>query len=384
MKSGMLHLILFVKRFSVKGFTPYRPGVSRRLLLIPVLVLAAGFAVYHHGKKPEAVAEADDRVPVEAVFAQPAPDADIISVYGIVRPDREAKLAFKIGGMIRSVTVDAGERVEKGQVLAELDASEIDSRASRAALAVEKARRDVARLKPLGEKGYASAQSVADARTALEAARADQRAVEFDRSLARITAPADGVVLARHAEARELVAPGAPVMTVSAGSDSFVLKTGLSDRDMARVKTGDPATIRLDAFEGMEMQGEVSRLAAESDPRSGTFEAEIRFIEPAHPLVSGFIGQVQIRPAISGANASAVTIPASALLEGHGSQASVFLVDKQTHLVERRRLTVGRIRGENILVTEGLTPDSVIVTAGAAYLHEGARVRITGDLAALP
>ena len=368
----------------MKGFTPYRPGARRRLLLIPVLVLAGGFAVYRHGNEPAPPAEADDRVPVAAVLARPAPDADAINAYGIVRPDREAKLAFKIGGMIRTVMVDEGGRVEKGQVLAELDTSEIDSRASRAALAVEKAQRDVARLKPLGDKGYASAQAVADARTALDAARADQRAVEFDRSLARITAPADGVVLARHAEARELVAPGAPILTVSAGTDSFVLKTGLSDRDMARVRTGDPAAIRLDAFDGMEMKGEVSRLAAESDPRSGTFEAEIRFIEPGRPLVSGFIGQVQIRPALSGANAHAVSIPASALLEGHGSQASVFLVDTQTHQVERRRLTVGRIRGENILVTEGLSPDSVIVTAGAAYLYEGARVRITGGLAALP
>lgn len=368
----------------MQGFTPYRPGARWRLLIVVAFVLAGAFAVYRHDKKSEPAAEADDRVPVEAVLAQPAPDADTITAYGIVRPEREAKLAFKIGGMIRTIMVDAGERVEKGQVLAELDTSEIDSRASRAALAVEKAQRDVTRLTPLGIKGYASAQNVADAHTALDAARADQRAVEFDRSLARITAPTDGVVLARHAEARELVAPGGPVLTVSAGSDSFVLKTGLSDRDMARVRNGNPAAIRLDAFDGREMKGEVSRLAAESDPRSGTFEAEIRFIAPDRPLVSGFIGQVQIRPTISGANANAVSIPASALLEGHGTQASVFLVNTQTLQVERRRLTVGRIRGANILVTEGLSPDSVVVTTGAHYLHEGARVRITGDLAALP
>lgn len=251
------------------------------------------------------------------------------------------------------------------------------------ALAVEKAKRDVDRLTPLGQKGYASTQHVADARTALDAARADQRAVEFDRSLAHITAPADGVVLARHAEGREMVSPGAPILTVSSGADSFVLKAGLSDRDMARVKIGDPAIIRLDAFDGAELKGQVSRLAAESDPRSGAFEAEISFVDPDRPLVSGFMGRVQIQPATAGANAAAVSIPASAILEGHGSQASVFLVNPQTGQVERRRLTVSRLRGENILVTGGLSPDSVIVTAGAAYLHEGASVRIIEDLAAL-
>lgn len=363
-------------------FTPYQATSRWRTLIVVGLLSGGGFAIYP-GQEPAAVAEIDNRVPVQVAMAQPAPDADAVSAYGIVRPDREAKLAFKIGGMIRSVTVDEGDRVHKGQILAELDTSEIDSRASRAALAVEKAKRDVDRLTPLGQKGYASAQHVADARTALDAARADQRAVEFDRSLAHITAPADGVVLARHADGREIVSPGVPILTVSSGADSFVLKAGLSDRDMARVKIGDPAIIRLDAFDGAEMKGQVSRLAAESDPRSGAFEAEISFVDPDRPLVSGFMGRVQIQPATAGANAAAVSIPVSALLEGHGSQASVFLVDPQTGQVARRRLTVGRLRGENILVTGGLSPDSVIVTAGAAYLHEGASVRITEDLAAL-
>ncbi|MFZ5836640.1 MAG: efflux RND transporter periplasmic adaptor subunit [Pseudomonadota bacterium] len=366
----------------MRSFTPYRATSRWRILAVVGLFSGGGFAIFH-GQEPATVAEIDNRVPVQVALAQPAPDADAISAYGVVRPDREAKLAFKIGGMIRAVTVDAGDRVRKGQVLAELDTSEIDSRASLAALAVEKAQRDVNRLTPLGQKGYASAQHVADARTALDGARADQRAVEFDRSLAHITAPVDGVVLARHAEGREMVSPGAPILTVSSGTDSFVLKVGLSDRDMARVKVGDPAIIRLDAFDRAELQGRVARLAAESDPRSGTFEAEISFDDLDRPLVSGFMGQVQIQPEAAGPSAAAVSIPASAILEGHGSQASVFLVNPQTGQVERRRLTVGRLRGENILVTGGLSPDSVIVTAGAAYLHEGASVRITEDLAAL-
>lgn len=363
-------------------FKPYRASRGWRGLAV-IGLLSAGAIVAWPFHKPEQAVEIDNRVPVRIASARPAPDADLVAAYGIVRPDREAKLAFKIGGMIRAITVDEGDRVTKGQVLAELDTREIDSQAAQAALAVEKASRDVARLAPLAEKGFASTQRMEDARTALDAARAGQRAVEFDRSLSHIIAPADGVVLMRHAQSREMVAPGAPIVTVSSGSDGFVLKSGLSDRDVARVKIGDAATIRLDAFDRTAMKGQITRIAAESDPRSGTFEVEIRFIDPVHPLISGFMGQAHIQASIAGPNANAVSIPVSAILEGYGAQASVFLVNAQTGAVERRRLSVGKLSGDQIIVTGGLPEDSVIVTDGAPYLRDGAEVRITEDIAAI-
>ncbi|MEQ1889693.1 MAG: efflux RND transporter periplasmic adaptor subunit [Alphaproteobacteria bacterium] len=337
------------------------------------------------GDKPQAAAvQAEQAIPVRVAKVLPAPDADDVTAYGIVRPGTEARLSFKIGGMIRTLNVDQGDRITRGQILAELDTSEIDSHASRAALAVEKARRDVDRMAPLAAKGFASTQRMDDSRTALDAALAEQRAIEFDRSLAHIIAPADGIVLARHADVREMAGVGAPIVTVSTGSGSYVLKAGLSDRDVARIKIGDAAIIRLDAFDGIELPGRVLRMAAESDPRSGTFETEIAFIEPDRPLTSGFMGEVSIRANIAGPYAGALAIPASAILEGHGAQASVFVVDPKTSKARRQRISVGKLDGSQIIVTKGLAPEDAVVTAGAAYLRDGVSVSVTAEVATTP
>lgn len=349
-----------------------------------LLLVMLAFGLNGCGDAPKAEAQSELPIPVRVARALPAPEADAVTAYGTVRPDSEARLSFKIGGLIRNIAVDQGDRVTKGQILAQLDTREIDSHAARAALAVEKARRDVERMAPLAARGFASTQRMEDARTALDSARAEQRAIEFDRSLAHITAPADGVVLMRHVENREMVGIGTPILTVSSGSGGYVLKAGLSDRDVARIKIGDAATIRLDAFDGEELQGRVLRMAAASDPRSGTFETEIEIIAPDRPLTSGFMGDLRILPSVAGKNANAVAIPASAILEGHGAMATIFAVDPATNVAQRRRISVGKLHGSQIIVTEGLSAQDVVVTAGAAYLKDGARVSIAEDVAITP
>lgn len=353
--------------------------------ILTVLGLLVSLGLGACGEAPEAQAvKTEQAIPVRVAKVQSAPDADAVIAYGAVRPDSEAKLSFKIGGLIKAIHVDQGDKVTQGQILAELDTREIDSHAARAALAVEKARRDVERMAPLAAKGFASTQRMDDARTALDAARAEQRAVEFDRSLAHITASGDGVVLMRHADAREMIAMGTPVLSVSNGAGGYVLKAGLSDRDVARIKIGDAASIHLDAYRGVALQGRVLRMAASSDPRSGTFETEIAILEPGRALTSGFLGEVRIQASIAGENAHALRIPASAILEGHGAQASVFVIDAKTGAAHHKRISVGPLEAEHILVTKGLSIDDVVVTAGAAYLRDGARVSITEKVATTP
>lgn len=353
-------------------------------LLIPIGLLLTTSLGGCDNKTAAAQTQQERSVPVRVSTPTPAPDADAVRAYGVVRPENQAALSFKIGGMIQAIHVDDGDQVRQGQVLAELDMREIDSHTARAELAVQKAKRDMDRIAPLAGKGFASAKSMDDARTALDAARAEQRAIEFDRSLARITASADGVVLARHADAREMIGQGAPVVTVSAGANAYMLKAGLGDKDVARVKTGDAAILTLDAFPGEKLHGRLSRIAAASDPRSGAFEVEIALDAAGKNLISGFMGEARITASIAGANTNALTIPASAIIEGHGSGAMIFVIDPKTGIAQQKRISIGKLDGENIIVTGGLEPSVKVVTAGANYLSDGTKVRIVEDIAAAP
>jgi RND family efflux transporter MFP subunit len=332
------------------------------------------------GQQDGKAAEAEPAVPVIVAPARAAPDADDVVAYGMVRSDKEAALSFKIGGLIKTLKVDTGDRVKKGQVLAELDQREIDAQARRAATTVEKSRRDLDRIEPLLAKGFVSRQRVQDARSALDLAIADRQSVEFNRSLATITAPSDGVVLSRHADINEIVAAGTPVLTVSQGSSIYILKAGLSDRDVARLDVGDRARIALDAFPDQSLDGTVRRVSATSDASTGTFEIEIALGSVPPGTESGFMGEARI--ASRALNTKTVAIPASAILEGHGSTATVYTLDPATSTAHRTRIAIARIDGDEVLVSGGLDVGTQVVSAGAPYLREGAKVKIVTDLTA--
>lgn len=359
-------------------------GLSRQLMLGALL---CGGLLAACGEAPGEAAEAgaeNASVPVLVAAARPAPEANDITAYGIVRPDREAILSFKISGLVKAIPADKGDLVKKGDVLAELDQREIEADARRAAAALAKTNRDVERLKPLAEKGFASRQAIQDAETAYEQALSERTRVEFNRSLARITAPADGVVLERAAEPNEIVNPGQPILVVSQGGGGFIMRAGLADREVARIRLGAEARVTLDAFPGKELGGTVRRIAAASEARTGTFEVEIELGEAPAGTASGFVGQARIEPVQSEESGAsrALAIPASAILEGHGSTANVYVVDERTMTVRPVRIGVSHLSGSDVIVTSGLEPGERVVSAGAPYLRPGAKIRIVTDLKA--
>lgn len=356
------------------------------MAVLPRLVLVAtlcGGLLAACGEDPgeTQTGAAETAVPVLVAEARKAPDANDVTAYGIVRSDREGVLSFKISGLVKSISVDEGDKVTKGQVLAELDKREIDADARRAAAAAAKAARDVDRLKPLLEKGFASRQAMQDAETARDQAMAERTRVEFNQTLSRITAPADGIVLARMAEPNEIVSPGAPILTVSQGGGGFIMKAGLADRDVARIRIGAAARVTLDAFPGREIAGTVRRIAAASEARTGTFDVEIELAETPGGTASGFIGKARIDPVDSGGT-SVLAIPATAILEGHGSTANVYLVDEKTMTVTQKRIGIGRVSGDEVIVAQGLAEGDRVVSAGAPYLRDGAKIQIVTDLKA--
>jgi len=347
-----------------------------------VLVAALGaFALAGCGEEDSRTAEAETAIPILVSEVRPAPEAGFVTAYGLVRPDREAELSFKISGLVRSIAVDAGDIVRKGDTLAELDMREIDADARRANAAAIKAKRDVDRIAPLLENGYVSRQRMQDAQTAYDMALAERSRVEFNRSLSKIVAPSDGVVLSRQSEPNEIVNPGQPILTVSQGGGGFILKAGLADRDVARIRLDARASVTLDAFPGVTIGGTVRRIAAASEARTGTFEIEVALDTAPEGTASGFIGVAQIEPADESA-AAALAVPATAILEGHGAVANVYLLDRASMTVRQKRIGIGRISGDEVIVTDGLKAGDQVVSAGAPYLHDGVKVRVVTDLKA--
>ena len=304
----------------------------------------------------------------DTVLARP------IVATGTVAPADEAALGFKVGGVIARIDVDAGDPVRAGQRLAALDLREIDAGLAKARSGEAKAERDLARARRLYTDSVVTLVQFQDAETAAELARADLETVAVNRRYAVIVAPANGVVLRRAAEPGENIEAGATVLVVgsSGAGRGNVLEIGLADRDAVSVRKGDPAVARFDALPGREFAGRVARIGAAADPLTGTYEVEIA-LDGGHALAAGLVGRAEIRPS---RGAPARLVPIEAVLEADGAEATVYALSADGTRAERRRVDIAFIEGRRVAVAGGLQGVSRVLTDGAAYLDDGAAVRV--------
>lgn len=298
-----------------------------------------------------------------------------VEATGTLHSKDELQLSFKMPGVVARVLVTEGQQVRRGQPLATLDLREIDAQVAAARSGVDKAQRDLQRAEALYADSVATLAQVQDARTGADVARSGLQAAAFNRRYATIVAPADGVVLRRLAEGGELVGAGQPVVVLGSSERGQVLRVGVADRDAVRLKPGDAATVRFDAFPGEEFAGSVREVAPAADPATGTYQVEVSVSGGGgrKPLSSGLVGRVEMRPA---AGAEMALVPIGSILEADGDAATVYTLAADGRTARRLPVTVGFIAGERVAVSGGLEGVASVVTDGAAYLGDGAAVKV--------
>jgi len=310
---------------------------------------------------------------VQLATARDASATTVLAATGALHRQREISLSFRTGGVITRLLVDDGDVVRRGQVLAELDDEAVAARFSQAQAELSRAEADDRRAAALVEHGAVSRQQAEIQHAQLAAAQAAFASASFDRRWTRLVAPADGVVLARVAQAGEVVQPGQVVLSVADTRSPLVLRAPLPDRDAARLRIGAPAQVTLDALPGEGLAGKVSRIAQRAGAQSGAIEFEVTL--PERPgLRSGLIARVTIQ--VAGGTAGAYgRLPAEAVLEANGAQAFVLLYDASRGLVRKTPIRFAGFEGDDALVA-GLPRDARVVTAGAGFIGDGQRVTV--------
>jgi len=349
---------------------------------LPALIAVCA-AVLGAGCSGDAEAEADDdeaapdTARVEVVRVETQTQALPIRTSGRLARKTELDLAFKVGGVVDDVLVEEGEAVRRGQVLARLQQTEMRAQAQAAESGLEKAKRDLARVKRLYRDSVATLEDVQNARTAVEQAASDAQIASFNRRHATITAPMGGQILNRRAEESEFAPPGEPVLTLGADAQGWVVRVGLADRDVVRLTRGDSAVVTFDAFPRRTFPAVVTQIADAAASVSGTFEVELTVPDLGERLKSGFIGKVDIFPS---ASAHHTVVPVEALVEGGGGEGVLYVLGSDSTAAPRARRTrvrIVRLTGEEIAVAGGaLDSTSRVVTAGAPHLTDGQLVEV--------
>ena len=311
-------------------------------------------------------------VPIKLTPVSTVVRAEPVVVSGLVSSAQEARLSFKVGGIINQMLVDEGQSVRKGQLLATLDLTEINAQVSQAQLANEKAERDLGRVKSLYADTAATLEQLQNATTGTNVAKQNLTIAQFNRSYAQIRSTVDGTVTRKVTNAGEFVAAGASVYLISSNRRSdWVARVGVSDKDWARLRLGNRASIALDAYPSKTFSGTIAELAQAADPVNKLYEVEVRIDPGTVKFAPGLFAKVTLVPAQS---RSYTLVPVESIVEGNGKDGFVYVLAADGKHVKKTPVQIGFLDGDKVLVTNGLSGVKDVVTAGSAFLTEESTV----------
>lgn len=345
-----------------------------------------------------------------------AATASVLDASGYVVARRQATVASEVTGKLLEVRVEEGMRVEAGQVLARLDdateqaqmaLAQSRKRAAVGALAeiqvqLEDARRTLERQREVHRRELVSQSELDRAQTAFESLQArlasqreqidvvDKEIALQARRIEQLTvrAPFAGVVIARAAQAGEMVSP------ISAGGgftrtgictivdmDSLEIEVDVNESYIDRVTTGQPVIARLDAYPDLDIPAEVTTVVPAADRQKATVRVRVGFVERDPRILPDMGISVRFldpeaepsRPAEATAR-PLPRVPDHALTRTNGSHYAWIVDDGR---VERRAVRTGSREGRSVFIAAGLSGGELLVAnAEAAGLSDGDRVRI--------
>ncbi len=340
----------------------------RKYLIITVAAIGIFFYSCGNNNRKDVSKEV---VSVKTVIAKKKPVSLPVRTSGILASKSEARLSFKTGGVIDKINVEEGERVNEDQLLASLDLSEISAQVEQARSAYEKALRDFERAENLYKDSVATLEQYQNARTALNVAESNLNIAEFNLRHSKIIAPSNGKILKRFAEENEIVGAGMPIFLFGSTEADWVVRAGITDKDIVKIARRDSAKINLDPYPGQSFSAYVSEIGEASDPYTGTYEVELTLDETNKPLVKGFIARVVIYP--SDVN-SFITIPVEALRGASGFKGTVFVVEDGKP--KRKRVQLGTVIDGEIIVISGIEEGMTVITDGVNYLDDNTGIEI--------
>ncbi len=347
-------------------------------LILPTLLLFATSLFLASCKKEnkanEVIQQDDAAIAVTLASVKRGEYALPITSSGLITTSTEAKLSFKVGGIISKIFVEEGQSVAKGQVLASLDLTEINAQVIQAKNNLDKTKRDLDRAKRLQADSAATLEQVQNATTAYDVAKESYTIATFARQYSEIRATANGKVLKKFVNEGELITPGSPALLINAAAQNdWIVKTGLADVDWVRIKKGDKAILTTDAYPGLEFEGTISLVGEGADLMNGLYLTEVKVKTDGRKFASGLFANVKMYPTQKQKLAS---IPVEALIEGQGKKAFVFVVNQDGRTVKKQEVAVAYLENNLAFVSSGLDDIAEVVTGGSAFLTEFSTVKI--------
>lgn len=367
---------------------------TRKLVLTAAIVACAALAI---GGLPRLTArnkvakqtEALSKPTVSVVAPTRAPAQQMLVLPGDIQAYQRAGIYARTSGYLKRWYVDIGTSVKSGQLLADIEAPEVDAQleqarsdATTASANYDIAKVTAARWEDMLQKNAVSKQSAEEnvsimkaKHATLAAALANVKRLEQLQSYEKVYAPFDGVITVRNVDVGALIdagnsGPPAALFELSE-TDRLRIFVNVPQDAAASVAPGTKAQLTLSQYPGRTFPGTVARTAGAIDPRSRTLRVEVDMDNPGGSLLPGAFAQVSLTMTHTDPGYS---LPTNALLfRPQGVQVAV--VDA-AGVVRLRTVTLGRDFGTRVEIRSGLEGNEQVIVNPSDAISAGQAVRI--------
>jgi multidrug efflux pump subunit AcrA (membrane-fusion protein) len=369
---------------------------------------------------------ADQPVPVRVRAPHRVQQPVSVAASGAAEANVTAMSAFQIAGRVAKVLVEEGQPVGKGQVLAELDASDYrnayDGAAAQADAARATEQKAQAGLRPQEleqahidfdrwqdeynrmrflyehkslpandfkkiEAGYQAAQQRYEmakqgtrgedkvaASAQFHAASAQMHEASKRLADTRLVAPIAGFVGMRHIDVGDTVAAGMPVISVLDLNPAKV-RVGIPEAEIGKVREGARATVTIPSLDDQQFEGKVETVGVAADPASRTYSVKIAVRNPQHLLRAGMVAEARI---YGSTLVNAITVPGDAIARDPHGVTHVYVYYPTQQRVYTRRVEAGAPLNDEVEIRSGLNVDDQVVVEGQQNVREGSPAKIVG------
>lgn len=268
------------------------------------------------------------------------------------------------GGRIRKINAEVGDYVSNGQILAEMDRTQLEQ------LSVQIANDDIEyeRLKSLYAEGGVSQSDFETAEMGYKLRKINYENVKENTIL---RSPISGYVSARNFDTGDMFSMAAPLFTVQQVTPVKLL-VGISESEYTKVKKGDSVTLTVDALPGRSFSGKVERLYPVIDAATRTFKAQVVVANTDKALRPGMYARV----VVNFGTRRLVMVPDQSLVKQEGTGTRFIYVLKADGTVSYLPVTVGRHIGTEYEILSGLEDGATVVVKGQAALKDGIKVNV--------
>ncbi len=385
------------------------PHRLRRILLAAGAVFAVLFVagvvprlVLRHRLQTDAAAVRTGLPVVSTANPRRAPEVIDVPLPGSMDAILETGIWARTNGYLQARYVDIGDRVKKGQQLADIDTPEVDQQLMQAIATMNQDKANVAKfeadlaLARTTQRRYVVAgpgtvsqlqidertSGVTDAEKIVDAGRATVNADEANvrrllelQSFQKVYAPFDGVITVRNVDPGFLISAGSTTGTSElfrlARVDVLRIFVFVPQTYAPDIKAGQKADVSVRELPGRVFEGTVTRTAGAINPASRTMRAEVHVPNPDGLLLAG--SYVTVKFKVQRPNPSLLVPQSALLIDASGERVAVVNADGTLHY---RKVQIGRDFGNDVEVLSGVDTTDVLATGLAANVTDGSRVEV--------